>query len=84
MGTEANSILTSATSEVSPKQSKLDQVSNEKATAFHAGKIKQFLPTWETLTSDPFILKSVSGAEIQLNETPETKKIMLQTKYKEI
>ena len=58
---------------MSPQQSKLDQVSNEKATAFHAGKIKQFLPTWETLTSDPFILKSVSGAEIQLNERPETK-----------
>lgn len=34
-------------------------------TSFQAGELKQFLPQWEAITTDPTILQIVTGVKIE-------------------
>ena len=38
---------------------------------FEAGRLEQYKKEWEKLTSDPFILQMIEGAEIPLSEIPK-------------
>ena len=38
---------------------------------FEAGRLEQYKKEWEKLTSDPFILQMIDGAEIPLSEIPK-------------
>jgi len=53
-----------------------------KPIAFKAGRIQYFLNKWKQITSDPFILKMVQGAEIPLEEKPEWSDGNLQNQVK--
>ena len=39
---------------------------------FKGGKLKDFIHEWEGLTSDTFILNTIKGYNIELDEIPKT------------
>ena len=60
---------------VTPQLPSSMQVRKEKKEThdkpFEAGRLGQYKKEWEKLTSDPFILQMIEGAEIPLSEIPK-------------
>ena len=53
-----------------PKEVSKCNASETDCTQFEAGRLKHFLPQWENITSDPFILQMVQGFKIDFVSEP--------------